>query len=193
MLRTAESVKTHGVIRTSALSAKLLFGRRMRPGESLAGMTRHRGNGAAPTNGMCPTRTVRNKRNRHNSGKPAEKVGAGCHANNVLWWLLRAEVCGNGILEPEETPMEKCLDMALVTCGDMGAKSVLEAFGAFGGFHSWQAAGLNASKKRLMWPGRRRNAIDMALVPGRAGTWVPKVFWKLLKRLQGFTAGKRQA
>ena len=65
MLRTAESVKTHGVIRTSALSAKLLFGRRMRPGESLAGMTRHRGNGAAPTNGMCPTRTVRNKRNRN--------------------------------------------------------------------------------------------------------------------------------
>ena len=38
------------------------------------------------------------------------------------------EVRGNGMLEPEETPMEKCLDMALlVTCGDMGAKSVLEA------------------------------------------------------------------
>ena len=120
MLRTAESVKTHGVIRTSALSAKLLFGRRMRPGESRAGMTRHRGNGAAPTNGMCPTRTVRNKRNRNNSG-------------------------------------------------------------------------LNASKKRLMWPRRRRKAMDMALVPGRAGTWVPKGFWRLLQGLEGFTAGKRQA
>ena len=169
MLRTAESVKTHGVIRTSALSAKLLFGRRMRPGESLAGMTRHRGNGAAPTNGMCPTRTVRNKRNRNNSGKPAGKVGAGCHANNVLWWLLRAEMRGNGMLEPEETPMEKCLDMALVTCGDtMGAKRVLEPFGAFGAFHGWQTAGLNASKQLLMWPRRRRKAMDMALVPGRA-------------------------
>ena len=75
MLRTAESVKTHGVIRTSALSAKLLFGRRMRPGESRAGMTRHRGNGAAPTNGMCPTRTVRNKRNRKKSGKPRIDMG----------------------------------------------------------------------------------------------------------------------
>ena len=53
-------------------------------------------------------------------------------------------------------------------CGDMmGAKRVLEPFGAF---HGWQTAGLNASKKPLMWRGRRRKAMDMALVPGRAGT-----------------------
>ena len=62
----------------------------------------------------------------------------------------------------------------------MGAKWVL------GPFHAWQTAGLNASKKPLMlpgrrraglnaskkplmWPGRRRKAMDMALVPGRAG------------------------
>ena len=52
----------------------------------------------------------------------------------------------------------------------MGAKKVLEPFGAFGAFHGWQTAGLNASKKPLMWSGRRRKAMDMALVPGRAGT-----------------------
>ena len=44
-------------------------------------------------------------------------------------------------------------------------KRVLEPFGAF---HGWQTAGLNASTKLLMWPGRRRKAMDMALVPGRA-------------------------
>ena len=49
----------------------------------------------------------------------------------------------------------------------MGAKRVLELFGAFGAFHGWQTAGLNASKKPLMWPGRRRKATDRALVPGR--------------------------
>ena len=48
----------------------------------------------------------------------------------------------------------------------MGAKRVLEPFGAF---HGWQTAGLNANKKPLMWCGRRRKAMDMALVPGRAG------------------------
>ena len=55
-------------------------------------------------------------------------------------------------------------------CGDMmGAKRVLEPFGPFGEFHGWQTAGLNAIKKPLMWPGRRRKAMDMALVPGRLG------------------------
>ena len=44
----------------------------------------------------------------------------------------------------------------------------------FEGFHGWQTAGLNASKKLLMSPGRPRKAIDMALVPWRAGTGVPK-------------------
>ena len=32
------------------------------------------------------------------------------------------------------------------------------------------AAGLNASKRPLMWPGRRRKAMDMALVPERHAT-----------------------
>ena len=45
----------------------------------------------------------------------------------------------------------------------MGAKRVL------GPFHAWQTAGLNASKKPLMWPGRRRKDMDMALVPGVQG------------------------
>ena len=44
----------------------------------------------------------------------------------------------------------------------MGAKRVL---GPFGALHGRQTAGLNASKKPLMWPGRRRKAMDMALVP----------------------------
>ena len=63
--------------------------------------------------------------------------------------------------------------MALVpgramACGGMtGAKRVLEPFGAF---HGWQTAGLNASKKPLMWPGRRRKAMDMASVYG-LGSW----------------------
>ena len=65
------------------------------------------------------------------------------------------------------------------TCRDVGAKRVLDAFGGFGGFHGWQTAGLNASKKLLMWPGRPIKAMDMALVPGRAGTWVPKGFWRV--------------
>ena len=57
-------------------------------------------------------------------------------------------------------------------------------------FHGWQTAGLNASKKLLMSPGRPRKAIDMALVPWRAGTGVPKGFGRFL---ECFTAGKRQA
>ena len=86
------------------------------------------------------------------------------------------------------------MDMALVPGpAGTGAERVLEAFGGFGRFHGWQTAGLNASKKLLMWPGRPRKAMDMALVPGRAGTWVPKGFWMLLEGLEGFTAGKRQA
>ena len=67
----------------------------------------------------------------------------------------------------------KAMDMASVyglgawACGGMmGAKRVL---GPFGALHGRQTAGLNASKKPLMWPGRRRKAMDMALVPGRAG------------------------
>ena len=55
MLRTAYSAKTHGVMRTRARSAQPLFGRRTRPGESRAGMTRHWDNDAAPTSGMFPT------------------------------------------------------------------------------------------------------------------------------------------
>ena len=62
-----------------------------------------------------------------------------------------------------------------------------------GTFEAWQTAGLNGSKKLLMWPGRPRKAMDMALVPGPAGTWVPKGFCRLLEGLDGFTAGKRQA
>ena len=49
----------------------------------------------------------------------------------------------------------------------LGAKRVL---GPFCAFHAWQTAGLNASKKPLMWPGRRRKATDMALVPERHAT-----------------------
>ena len=61
----------------------------------------------------------------------------------------------------------------------MGAKRVLEPFGAFGAFRGWQTAGLNASKKPLMWSGRRRQAMDMALVralvPGRADMGAKRV------------------
>ena len=59
-------------------------------------------------------------------------------------------------------------------------KEPLEGFGAFEG---WQRGGLNASKKLLMSPGRPRKAIDMALVPWRAGTGVPK---KVLEGFGGF-------
>ena len=53
----------------------------------------------------------------------------------------------------------------------------------FAGVHGWQTAGLNASKKLLMSPGRPRKAIDMAVVPWRAGTGVPK---KVLEGFGGF-------
>ena len=49
-------------------------------------------------------------------------------------------------------------------CGVGVAK---KAFGGFGGFEAWQAAGLNAKKKLLMWP---------------AGLGVPK---RHLERLEG--------
>ena len=69
----------------------------------------------------------------------------------------------------------KAMDMALVyglgawACGGMMGAKWFWSLGVFGAFHGWQTAGLNASKKPLMWPGRRRKAMDMALVPGRAG------------------------
>ena len=59
----------------------------------------------------------------------------------------------------------------------------------FEGLHGWQTAGLNASKKLLMSPGRPRKAIGMALVPWRAGT-VPR---KVLEGLGGFWRVSRLA
>ena len=68
-------------------------------------------------------------------------------------------------------------------CGVGGAKKAFGAFGVFGGFDGWQTAGLNANKKLLIY-----------------GPWcfacgvgAPKRPLEGLERLEGLTAGKRQA
>ena len=77
---------------------------------------------------------------------------------------------------------KKSYGYGLGACGDMGARRVLEAVVGLEGFTAGKRQ-VNASKKLLMWPGRPRKAMDMALVPGRAGTWVPKkgfgCFWRV--------------
>ena len=85
------------------------------------------------------------------------------------------------------------MGLGAFACGVGGAKKAFGAFGAFGGFDGWQTAGLNANKKRLIIWALVPLPDIWALVPLPAGLGVPKRRLERLERLEGLTAGKRQA
>ena len=76
----------------------------------------------------------------------------------------------------------------------MGAKRVLELFGAFGAFHGWQTAGLNASKKAIDVAWKAKKSYGYGLGAWACGGMMgAKMVLELLECLERFTAGKRQA
>ena len=87
-------------MRTRALSAQLLFGRRSRRGASRAGMTHHGHNDAAPTSGMFPTKTPRNKRNGNTGAKEGFGGFGAFEATGTLERQYKAMALGSVPLPP---------------------------------------------------------------------------------------------